>query len=91
MVTKNQQFSHGTLNPNHLLEIALPYVESEPLLAPLAGDIRDCLRAEGDAMELWDEVVRPYLEGLAPEGCAFGCTEGDGSDLGWWEVPEGDW
>lgn len=85
----NQTFSTATLNPFHLLEASLPYVDGNPMLAPIADDIRECLRTEGDAFELWYEVVVPYLEGIAPEGCVFGALEGDASHLGWWEADVG--
>jgi len=89
-IEPNQEFSHATLNPFHLLERALPYVDDEPLLTVLSDEIRTVIRIEGDAFELWYETVLPYLEGLAPEGCAFGSLEGDSSCLGWWQVEGGE-
>lgn len=84
---KNQTFSTHTLNPYHLLESALPYIDL--VEAPhLIQDIQNCLRTEGDAVLLWAEEVVPYLDSIAPPNTHFGATEGNDSDFGWWEYNE---
>lgn len=85
----NVSFSHGTLNPTHLLQKALRYVPVET-----ADVILTELRKEQTEeqiivlSELWHERVYDELSLLAPEGYYFGPTEGDGSDIGWWKVEE---
>ena len=86
----NVQFSHATLNPFHLLEAALPYVKQYDETNTLTDQIQGCLDIEGDALELWHEQVTPFLESLGAEDTYFGCTEGDGSDIGWWIIPSED-
>jgi len=84
---KNETFSTNTLNPFHLLESALPYIDI--VEAPhLVQDVQNCLRTEGDAVLLWAEEVVPYLDSIAPPNTHFSSTEGDGSHLGWWEYNE---
>ena len=84
MELQNKQFSHGTLNPFHLLSYALAY--------PLDEDIKNEIRAldennpehDATACTLWHEVVYDKLCALSPDGYYFSSTEGDSSDLGWW-------
>jgi tetrahydromethanopterin S-methyltransferase subunit B len=37
-----------------------------------------------DELEYFMDDVFGYLGESAPEGYSFGCTEGDGSDFGYW-------
>jgi hypothetical protein len=36
----------------------------------------------------FNEVIYTYLDSIAPEGCYWGNTEGDGSDFGFWSWGE---
>jgi hypothetical protein len=87
----NKQFSHGTLNPRHLLVISLDFIKD---VADLLSEVKDVLRKAAylshadewhELTEMWMTVFE-YLETLAEDGYYFGCTEGDGSDIGWWQV-----
>lgn len=87
----NQQFSHGTLNPTHLLEISREYLRREESAAELLFEVNCALvnvqyeQYDVNLFDLWVEVFE-YLETLAEDGYYFGCTEGDDSDIGWWQV-----
>jgi hypothetical protein len=41
-----------------------------------------------DAMSLLNEDLFDALDACAPEGVYFGAIEGDGSDFGFWEIPD---
>lgn len=82
-----KQFSHGTLNAQHLLEEAMRYV-SDALHTQIEQVLQ---RNDDDEMStFWHEEVHPALSEMSPEGYYFGSTEGDGSDIGWWPIPSDD-
>lgn len=63
-----------------------------------AAVLEACQEVGGDhhAAEIigWEDLghllteVMEYLNDIAPEGYYFGAHEGDGSDYGFWEIPE---
>ena len=67
----NTSYSHGTLNPVHLIPTLVELLDKEDaddgeLLSTLVNDLCDRL----------DDLVPPY--------CYFGSHPGDGSDFGCW-------
>jgi hypothetical protein len=85
----NQTFSNGTLNPLHLIEFAIPYIDpvsEKKLLKDI--EITVFSEIDEDAAVLWNEEVIPYLDSIAPPNTYFGSTEGNGSELGWWKYEE---
>ncbi len=85
----NVSFSHGTLNPVHLLQTAIKYVPAETANKILAELRKEQTEEQMMVLsELWLGRVYDELSLLAPEGYYFGPTEGDGSDIGWWKAEE---
>jgi len=92
---------HGTLRPGDLLESFADFLERE---APQRFEkvLRNySLEASGvDDWQWFAEVMAPEevqeilfdledaLGDIAPEGYYFGTLEGDGSDFGFWPIPE---
>jgi len=79
-IKPNEEFSHATLNPRHLLTTALAYVDAD-----LQQTIQQALDSDDEnALSLlWHEDVFDALQELAPEYCIFTTHEGDGSLFLW--------
>lgn len=91
---RNVSLSHGTMLADDLFEafreflpddmieeyLALPTPDDVPYGAPNAY-ARD---------EFMSEVIWEHMMRIAPEGCGFGSSEGDGADFGFWSDDEGD-
>jgi hypothetical protein len=84
----DKQFSHGTLNPRHLLEASLEYLTKEDVLQEVRTELAKPQLTEQFFVlsALWDDVVFDELSSMAPLNHYFGPTEGDGSDIGWWPI-----
>ena len=85
----NHSFSNDTLNPLHLIEYAIPYIDpinKKKLLIEMK--IAMFNEDHEEASELWNEEVIPYLDSISPPNTYFGSTEGNGSELGWWKYEE---
>lgn len=85
----NESFSNGTLNPMDLIEIAKQYIDpvnEKKLLKDI--EITIFSEIDEDAADLWSQDIVPYLDSIAPPNTYFGATEGNGSELGWWEYNE---
>ena len=81
----NKQFSTATLNPEHLLECALEYLDDLTYVRV----IKNILAGQEkywSASEYWTEIIFDKLSDMAEEGYCFGATEGNGSDIGWWPL-----
>lgn len=90
MKLANVQFSHGTLNPSHLLEISIPFLKhfgNVELLQRVEYMLSNHATMVFQVGDLWVEVS-DYLDTESADGYYFGCTEGDGSDIGWWKCPD---
>lgn len=94
MKFSNVQFSHGTLHPRHLLQRSVEYLEffgNEDLLEDVKAVLE---KGEEYSPELFAEMsfvwedIYDYFNEQAADGYYFGCTEGDGSDIGWWRLSE---
>lgn len=83
-----KQFSHGTLNPTHLLEASLEYLTREDILQEVRAELAKPKSTDHFFVlsALWEEVVLDELIKMAPLNHYFGPTEGDGSDIGWWPI-----
>ena len=83
-----KQFSHGTLNPTHLLEASLEYLTNEDILQEIRAELAKPKSTDQFFVlsTLWEEVVLDELIKMAPLNHYFGPTEGDGSDIGWWPI-----
>ena len=95
---------HGTFRPADLIPAFLDAVseyapaEYAALIAAPFGPIPAYVLDEGDDSEWWDSEDAGYLleelfeilEACAPDGAYFGAHEGDGSDFGFWPIPEDD-
>lgn len=93
--------SHGTLRNQDMIPTFLEYMnkhdmpEYEQLIVNGEG-IPAYVFDEGDESEWWDsqagidlfEELFCLLDMYAPDGYYFGAHEGDGSDFGYWEIPE---
>jgi hypothetical protein len=91
--------SRATLRPQDLIHTFLDIIKETPeylqimmcppsvITDPSADDDDERWDSEEIAFflneELWD-----VLNNYAPEGYYFGCTEGDGSDFGYWKIEE---
>jgi hypothetical protein len=84
----NKQFSTATLNPEHLLECALDYIDDATAVAEIKKVLADPQNNEWSASEHWNEVVFNILEQKSEYGYYFGSTEGNGSDIGWWPLQD---
>ena len=103
-IEPNTSISHGTLNPRDLLPIFADVLEDlerdgprvdVPDAADVLNDAERAIQAdfEGFSDEWIVELVielSDHLEHRAPEGTYFGSNEGDGSDFGFWAIPEDD-
>lgn len=96
---KNRSISVGTLNNAHLLETFMEFIlETYPEKADelikeynIPEDKTFEKFAEENHLltaELVNEDIYYFLNDVAPEGCYFGSLEGDGADIGFWEILE---
>jgi hypothetical protein len=86
MKMANTQFSHGTLNPTHLLQISIPWLKhfgNEELLQRVEVMLETNDDTDYQIADLWIEVF-DYLDTHSAEDYYFGSSVGDGSDIGWW-------
>jgi hypothetical protein len=97
----NTTVIRATLRPQDLVHEFLDVIKDTPeylqiMMNPLSI-ITDPSADDDD--ERWDsedmsyflnEVLWDVLNMYAPEGYYFGCTEGDGSDFGYWKFEEED-
>jgi len=100
---KDVGVSHGTMREEDLIPSFLSVLEAEagnmdPSMRQRVADIRKAADWLLDEQE-WDEEDQEtatdlthelfdFLDEIAPEGCCFGSHEGDGSDYGFWSIPE---
>lgn len=92
--------SHGTLrNADLLPAFANELRQLEPTSSLVAeADAVALLASLGWQYSIWDmeetgdlvSALQDKLAELAPTGLTFGNTEGDGSDFGWWPIPDGE-
>ncbi len=77
----NVSLSEGTLIEEDIFK-------SVKLLLPkeIQNDFLNCIDREEKCYIM--ENIFDYLNEIAPEGCYFGAHEGNGSDFGFWEIPE---
>lgn len=83
--------SHGTLRPedlisafaNTLSDLLGEAASEEPMLGECARwlETPESKRSDGDYLI---DALESRLDELSPPFCYFGCSEGDGSDFGWW-------
>ena len=88
MKMANTQFSHGTLNPTHLLQISIPWLKhfgNEELLQRVEVMLETNDGTDYQIADLWIEVF-DYLDTHSAEDYYFGSSVGDGSDIGWWST-----
>ena len=97
---RNQSVSWGTLRREDLIPAFIDTLElfehpravefrkeGEHHLHNIAtADYRDGLHDDAESF-LWETLI-DALDEIAPSGCYFGTTEGDGSDFGFWESLE---
>lgn len=81
---------HGTMRTEDLILAfteVLKRLDTEKKYVKLIEDcenFRDLEPEEQD--ELLHERLWNAMDSFSPEGCYFGCTEGDGSDYGYWVI-----
>lgn len=96
-------YSHGTLNPEHLADVAVQTLQSIQMDSGFELDNpSNPLREKVDTLlwdfveidvehehfwELWEEFTN-LMDSLCPENHYFGSHPGDGSDIGVWEFDE---
>jgi len=91
---------HATLRPQDLipafLEVIKDTVEYHQMMTAAFFPVPSSA-LEDDDHEYWNsedcsyflnETLFNLLDRYAPEGYYFGNTEGNGSDFGYWEIPE---
>ena len=85
--------SHATLRPFDLVHAFLPVIRDTPEYVQILPLFPAYAMEDSDA-EFWDssecsflvnETLFDILGLYAPEDYYFGCTEGDGSDFGYWK------
>ena len=89
----NTTVSRATLNPAHLIPTFLDVLKDTPEYTQI---VIPAYVMEDDQADYWYSDEAAYLleelfytlESYAPDGYYFGCTEGDASDFGFWEVEE---
>lgn len=92
----------ATLRPQDLIPAFLDVIKETPQYQDLSTIVPLHAQEDDDA-EWWDseesaelvsylvnEDLWDVLNMYAPEGYYFGCTEGDGSDFGYWKFEEED-
>jgi hypothetical protein len=79
---KNISLSHATLRADDIFR-AVKFLLPENLI----NDYENAKDQEEKEIIL-NENIWNYLDQIAPEGCYFGNTEGNGSDFGFWEYEE---
>lgn len=95
----NSSLSHATMRDIDLYEAFMYFLDSRaPKLAKEIRkqykDVITGLEKEGNHVgvayvkdsEYLIEALFDALNEIAPEGCYFGASEGDGSDYGFWQV-----
>lgn len=91
----DQTVIHATLRLQDLVPAFLEVLKDVPEYPKIKGWFPD-EALENDEHPFWDsddchfdyEMLFWSLEQNAPEGYYFGTTEGNGSDFGFWRVPE---
>jgi hypothetical protein len=94
----DETVSRATLRSYDLVQAFLPvlretaeYVQLLPLFPAYAMEDSDSDWWDGeDCSYLVNENLFDTLNLYAPEGYYFGCTEGDGSDFGYWKYDDED-
>lgn len=88
--------SRATLRPFDLVHAFLPvirdtaeYVQLLPHFPSYAMEDEDSnWWDDSECSYLVNETLFDVLDMYAPDGYYFGCTEGDGSDFGYWKIEE---
>jgi len=98
---KGSVVSQATLNPTHLIENFVQFIEQNyPQDEGFIDFVAQKLKEEGcvtwedytkknleEAMYFLEDLF-DYIGEIAPEGTIFGAHEGDGALFGFWEVKE---
>lgn len=98
----NETVIHGTLRPQDLVPAFLEVIKETPEYQQIMFQVNppDYIRVLTDPTAdendpVWDseemahflnETLWDVLNSYAPDDYYFGCTEGNGSDFGYWEV-----
>lgn len=82
--------SHGTMRTDDLIEAFEDFLEvyAPEKLKELHCDWWETERTQTFKNEYLLEGLWPVMKEIAPDGCYFGATEGDGSDYGYWLEPD---
>lgn len=90
----NETVIHATLRPQDLIPVFLEVIKDTPEYVALMNEVPSHVLEDDDA-EYWEseecsyllnETLIDILNQYAPTGYYFGCTEGNGSDFGYWEL-----
>ena len=84
--------SHGTMRVRDLVPAFLAVLPEDMVPEGVVGRVKDGGDEYWESEQVvWDlEELFDLLNDLAPEGCYFGSSEGDGSDYGFWEIGDCD-
>jgi len=89
---------HATLNQKHLVPAFLDALTNTAEYAQLIVNNHPSTKSLDEDDPWWEsedcsyfmEELFELMDSFAPDGYHFGCTEGDGSDFGYWKLPEQD-
>ena len=88
--------SRATLRPFDIVHAFLPVIRDTAEYVQILPNFPSYALEDQDS-EWWDDSECSYLvnetlfdvlDMYAPDGYYFGCTEGDGSDFGYWKIEE---